>query len=260
VKRTIIPLLLALTSLLLTISCGSSGQLRSDPKSSVAYHYNLGMAEFEKGNYKEALKHFERAIRLNPDIARIYNEIGTCHLFLKDNSKAIPYFEKAITLDPEMAEAHNSLGIALFGLGRLSEAEMHFQATLASPDYGTQFLPLYNLGNIYLMQERYDIALEYYNKALAEESKITAEYRINIHHRLADTYYKMGNYSDAMAHYDKVIVLSPMQVDALYYAGECALKLGDNDKARALLAKVTVSAPGTEWETKAIELMEKLKQ
>ena len=243
---------------LVIASCGGGNQIKSDSDSSFAYHYNLGMAAFDKGDYREAIKHFQRSLKLNPNIARTNNELGMCYLFLNDHKAAVPYFERAIELDPRFGEAHNNLGVALFSLGQYRDAEMQFQATLSSPDYGTTFIPLYNLGNIYQIEERNDLAISTYMRALEEEAKITVEYRINLHFQLGKTLMKVERYADAYPHFEDVLVLNPRLVEAAFDAGVCAYVTSKFDDARTMFSRVITVAPGTEWEQRALAYMEKM--
>lgn len=237
------------------MACGSGGELRSNAEDSFAYHYNLGMAAFEKKDYPAAIKHFKRSIQLNPNIARTHNELGVCYLYMRDYDSAIPSFERAIELDPNLAEAHNSLGVSYFSLGRLQEAELQFRATLSSPDYGTKFIPLFNLGNIYQMQKRYELALQTYQSALQDEALITLEYRININHQMGKTLFSLERYREAIDRFDNALVLNPRLVEAAFDAGRAAFLLGDLDKARMMFSRVVSIAPGTDWETKAREYL-----
>ncbi len=234
--------------------------MKSDSKDSFAFHYNLGMASFEKGDYRAAIKHFERSIRINPNVARTHNELGMCYLFLKENDKAVPHFERALEIDPSFAEAHNNIGISLFGLGRFTEAEQHFQATLSSPEYGTKFIPLFNLGNLYHNQERYADAIAIYERALEDEEKITAEYRINIHLQLGNSLLAVNRYRDAYQHYELVLVLNPRLVEAAFNAGVAAFNYGDFDTARTMFSKVITVAPVSDWAERSKEYLSKLEQ
>jgi len=254
-------LLLSLTFILaLGTACGSGGQLKSDSADSFAFHYNLGMASFEKGDYRSAIKHFERSIRINPNVARTHNELGMCFLFLKENAKAVPHFERALEIDPSFGEVHNNIGISLFGLGRYEEAEMHFQATLASPDYGTKFIPLYNLGNLYQNLGRYDDAIAIYERALEDEERITVEYRINIHHQLGNCLLAISRYREAYEHYELVLVLNPRLVEAAFNAGVASFNYGDFATARMMFSKAISVAPGSEWEKRAREYLGKMER
>ncbi len=255
VKRLVITCLIPL----LALACGSAGEIRSEPQRSFAYYYNLGMAAFDKKDYRSAIEHFKRSIQLNPNIPRTHNDLGMCYMYLREHKQAIPNFERALQLDPDFAEAHNNLGITYYSLGRLQEAELQFKATLASPEYSTKFIPLYNLGNIYQFQERYELAVQTYENAIQEEAMVSMEYRINIHYQLGKTLHKMERYREALEHFDTVLVLNPRMVEAAFDSGVAAYTIGDTEKARRMFSKVISIAPGSEWSRRAEEYLDILK-
>ena len=235
--------------LLIAAACG--GRRAGDSEDSFAHHYNLGLAAFERGDYRQAIRHFQRSLALNPNIARTHNELGMCHLNLGENEPAIHHFERTLELEPNFADAHNSLGIAYTNAGRLREAEQQFLATLDSPEYGTDFLPNYNLGNIYLQQGEHELALERFNFALEEESRVTQGDKINLRLGLGYTLLHLERYREALEHFEEVLMLSPRNVNAAFFGGRCAFYAGNADRARVLFSRVVTIAPGTEWSQRA---------
>ena len=72
--------------------------------------YNLlGVCYFKKENYEEAIKHFERAVHLNPASAMDYANLGVNHNRLGNKDEAIRYFTLALTMDPMLHFAHEQL-------------------------------------------------------------------------------------------------------------------------------------------------------
>ena len=98
--------------LLLAAGCSNREELANNPENSFAHYYTLGMAAYEKGDYKEAITHFKRSLKLRDDIARTQNEIGLCYLYIDDLDNAIYHLERALSLDAKMVEVHNNLGAA----------------------------------------------------------------------------------------------------------------------------------------------------
>ena len=68
----------------------------------------------------EALAHYEKAIRLDPDFAQAYSGMATAHIALRyfdaadHQEKAQKLAERALQLDPNLAEAHGVLGDVAF--------------------------------------------------------------------------------------------------------------------------------------------------
>ena len=75
----------------------------------------LAAVMYNQQQYKDALQHYCRALRENPDCpAEVRVGIGACQLKLGDMKAAQAAFERALALDPDNAEAH--LGLAIIKL------------------------------------------------------------------------------------------------------------------------------------------------
>jgi hypothetical protein len=82
----------------------------------------MGIALKATGNFREAVENFQHAIRLKPDFAEAYNNLGNV---LNDDGQfnaAVAHFQKAIFLKPDYAEAFNNLGVAHFYQGQIQKA------------------------------------------------------------------------------------------------------------------------------------------
>jgi choline-sulfatase len=72
----------------------------------------LGMTLFVQKDYAGAAPHLEKAIELGMDEARLHNFLGICYNRTNRTAKAIREFERAIKIDPNLAEAHLNLAFA----------------------------------------------------------------------------------------------------------------------------------------------------
>ena len=72
----------------------------------------LGMLLFQQKNYAAAAPHLEKAIELGLDDARLHNFLGICYDRTNRTSKALREYQRAIGLDPNLAEAHLNLAYA----------------------------------------------------------------------------------------------------------------------------------------------------
>lgn len=72
----------------------------------------LGMSLFTQKDYAAASPHLEKAIELGLDDARLHNFLGICYNRTNRTPKAVREFQRAIRLDPNLAEAHLNLAFA----------------------------------------------------------------------------------------------------------------------------------------------------
>jgi Flp pilus assembly protein TadD len=101
-----------------------------------AEDYNrLGRLLVETNRLDDAKAAFERAIRLNPNLAIAHSNLGAILGVKGDMYGALEELEKSIQLDPQSARAHNNLALAYLKLGKKNEAISHWKTSLTiDPD------------------------------------------------------------------------------------------------------------------------------
>jgi tetratricopeptide (TPR) repeat protein len=101
-------------------------------------HDGLGNAAVGKGQFNEALGHYEEALRLKPDFVKAHSNIAIALGGLGRFEESASHSREALRLEPSFAEAHNNLGNALAAQGRFAEAIPHYQeAVRLDPEYRT---------------------------------------------------------------------------------------------------------------------------
>ena len=182
-------------------------------------YINLGKDEYSSGNYDGALYCFDKAIALNPDNSRLYNDRGLSYLALEDIDKAISDFSKAIELDTDFEEAYYNRGVAYFGQGDYYDREPFKNAT---SDF-TKAIELNpdNLEAYYNRGLAYGQFLHYYGKPFDSE--------------VIDKYHK------ALADFDSVLELDPTYALAHAGKGNVYYRYGDFDNATAEFNKALES-------------------
>src|SRR6266478_365912 len=91
---------------------------------------NLGVEFDRQGRLREAIEHFQRALRSNPDYALPHHNWGQALNRQGDHAGAIEHFQEALRLRPDLAEAHNDWGVALVAQGDVEEAIKDFLQVL----------------------------------------------------------------------------------------------------------------------------------
>jgi Tfp pilus assembly protein PilF len=81
---------------------------------SAEMHNQEGLAAFSAGNYQEAVRHYNEAIRVDPDNAKAYNNRGVTYNKMGRHNLAISDYNKALELNPRFAEAYQNRALAHF--------------------------------------------------------------------------------------------------------------------------------------------------
>ena len=99
-------------------------------------------------------------IRVRPDEALSYNNLGMSLLLKEDPEKALRAFQEGTKIGGIPSKMHNNLALALCKVGRYPEA---LEALKKSGDEASAY---YRLGNIYLAQGKYREAVKSFEKAI----------------------------------------------------------------------------------------------
>jgi spermidine synthase len=121
-----------------------------DPKAEAAIRTSLAREYLVRQLLEPAAREARRAGELDPRSAAAAHVLGVVSLNRNDLAKAETAFREAVRLRPDFAEAYNDLGGALFRLQRPDEAVAAFRRA-AELNYSPA---LYNLGNLYLREKQ----------------------------------------------------------------------------------------------------------
>ena len=123
-----------------------------------------GNAHANLNQLDEALAAYEETLKLNPNKAGAYTNIGVVYYQLGKLDEAIAQLKKALEVDPKDAETTYMLGAAYVQKQDLVEAETAFtQALELNPDLAAAHI---GLGNVYLLNKQFDQAAAALQKAI----------------------------------------------------------------------------------------------
>lgn len=88
--------ILALFALVSCAGIGIFGNAQSE--------FEAGLGFFNRGEYREAIPHFEKATSIDPNFAQAYIYLGRSYLNLHEYGKALPPLRAAYGLAPEAVE------------------------------------------------------------------------------------------------------------------------------------------------------------
>ena len=99
-------------------------------------HYCLGNIYVVQDRLEEAIVEYQAAIEAQSDYSEAEINLAGALAKRKRPQEAQPHFERALKLAPDNAEVHNNFATALIQLGKLDEAVIHFKKALElKPDF-----------------------------------------------------------------------------------------------------------------------------
>ncbi len=107
---------------------------------------------------------FRYTLSKNPNAWVAHAFIGNISNARGELDEAIVHYNEALRIDPQQAKIHNNLGVALFKNGKLDEAADHFcKAISIDPQYANAH---YHLASCLAKQQNWDEAIKHYKEAL----------------------------------------------------------------------------------------------
>ena len=126
------------------VVCRQAQMLDSD----YAPIYNTwGLIKVYKGDVISALRYFQKAITLDPDLFEAQMNFGGVTISFRGYEDGREAFARAVVLDPESYDAFIGLGTALRGLGHFAEAQTQYER--AKQIDGGRPEAYFNLGVLY---------------------------------------------------------------------------------------------------------------
>jgi tetratricopeptide (TPR) repeat protein len=179
-------------------------------------HYRIGVGYLSENKVQQAFVEFQRAYELNPNNKEVLNAIGIIYLLYYDETeKSVDFFQRAIKVDPDYAEAYNNLGYAHEKLGKFDAAVPFYKKAVSNLIYATPEKAFVNMGRTYYRMGRYDDAVTAYKEAIKRAPNLDLSYM-----GLALCYNATGKYGDASAALSRAISLNPVYMGDAKLAAE----------------------------------------
>jgi len=99
---------------------------------------NLGQALARLGKTEEAIKHYQKALAIDPYSAKAQAGLGMALGRLERYDDAVAALRRALEIDPGYASAHINLGGLLAYQGQVDQAAWHYNAALVAGDARAQ--------------------------------------------------------------------------------------------------------------------------
>jgi tetratricopeptide (TPR) repeat protein len=201
---------------------------------------NLGVALNARGEPREAIEWYERAIRARSPYPEAHNNLGVALVALGDLSESLAHYEQALRDWPGYPKAHNNLGTALARLGRIEEAVKQYEEALRlEPDYAEARENLVKL--LVAGAARGDAsqaALGYANAIRLKPDSAEA------HNGLGMALARVGKFNEAIREFEVSVRLRPDYAEARNNLGTALSSTGNYSGAIAQYTEAIRIQPG----------------
>ncbi|XP_014784886.1 protein O-mannosyl-transferase TMTC2 [Octopus bimaculoides] len=199
---------------------------------------NLANVLNSQGKEKEAEFAYKNALKYRSNMADVHYNLG---ILLQDQQRyheAIESYKTAILCRPKLTMAYLNLGIVYSLLGRNDEAEKSYLncsnvdiTGLRDPRLheSTKISALYNLGRMYADEQKYQLAIETYNKAI---QRAPSYYGLqSIYNMLGEAYMKSDDEAKAEFWYQEALRVKPDHLPAHITMAKLLSRRNQLDKA-----------------------------
>ena len=220
--------------------------INMNPKFAVA-HKDLGIIYLNKRLFDYAEEEFLTALKLEPNNFEIIFEYANFLYSTSKNLEADRFYGEALEVEPNNVLALTFMGLNKLVLNQLDEAYRYImKAVEIEPHHEyVQFC----VGRILYAREEYEEAKRYLVRSVEQNPDIETQ------NTLALTYFKLGEYQNALNIFLNIDSKRPKNVSVLMEIAKCYESLNKNDTALKFLDKVTSIFPDYE---EAHEMIRKL--
>lgn len=237
--------------------------LSSQPNDEIALE-NVLQISFNFRKWEEAIQYGKRLTALNRG-KRVNYMIGKSYYELEDFGQSFKYLEAAMTEEPGNIEIPTMFARGLTDMSNFKAAARYYVEALKIDSNNNGLLN--ELAMTYSAMNDEKTAVVYYEKAMEKGYRVDNNFvenlsnsyiaagmpdkginmllkllekrpgDIDLLNNVADNFYKLGNYKEAINYWDKVLYLDREEARALYMIGMCYIKMGDKSKGATLCNK-----------------------
>jgi TolB-like protein/Flp pilus assembly protein TadD len=168
-----------------------------------AWDVLLGLSKSRRKSLQEAVKLYQKALAIDESHPIANIALAQAYAYQRQFEKSLAQAERAVALNPNMARPNAQLGVALFRLGRYEEAIQSLDKAIRLDPKGPGHYFLW-LGEAYCFAGQYEEAIAELKKAIGRVPN-SAMFRV----ALAAIYSMAGREEEARAEVAEVLRLDP---------------------------------------------------
>jgi len=211
--------------------------VRLDPNND-KFAFDLGAELIAHENYDAARLLFHAAQERFPRVARIYLGAGTAEFLRGKTDAAVDAYLKAVELSPDYEPAYLFLGEAFsFSEGRSTEVVSVLSRFAAKKpeSFGAQFY--YGAALVKDLQNGGDQASSDRAISILRQAEHLKPEDARVYYLLGELFRLRKEFAEAATEFQKAIALDPNYPEPLYKLGQVYLRLGKQDDAKAMFAR-----------------------
>lgn len=139
------------------------------------YLYEMGISYLNSGNNAMAITYFQEAIK-KYNKPEVYNALALSYQLAGEIQKAENTFKEGLNKYPDYPELLTNYGILLATQNKYNDAIFYLEKAANHPSYTKKEIAYYNLGLIYLVQNKEELFLSNMEKALMLNSNYINPY------------------------------------------------------------------------------------
>ncbi|MEO8343208.1 MAG: tetratricopeptide repeat protein, partial [Gallionella sp.] len=181
-----------------------------------------------------ALDAFKTAIKLKPDYAGAYYNIGNALLGNRQMDEAVSNYRHALEIEPDYAEVHCALGVALKQLGKTDSAiksflkakEINPGLTEVQTNLDIAMHDIFNVSNTMLANGQFDDAVASYQRVLDIKSDYAEAHAV-----IGMALKELGKLDAAVVSYQRALRIKPDLAEVHSNLGNALQDLGQLENA-----------------------------
>ena len=242
-----------ITAVLLVVSfAGCVSTNNKQPKAMP--HYTLGISFLQSDNPTLALREFLKAVENSPKDPQVHAGLARAYQYKKAYALAEQHYIKALAFSDNAPKYQNNLAALYISMERWDQAIEYFQKASENLLFLRSELALMGKGYAYYRKGDYPAALSAYREAEA-----IAPRQAVLHFHVAETYTALKREEQAVASYEKALLYAPTYSEARYQLAVLLLKDQKIAEAKSLLKIIVDQDPLSNWGVKASDFLKALK-
>jgi len=197
----------------------------------------LGMCYYQQEDYAKAIKYLEDYLQNHLQDAEVLYSIGRSYIDMEQYKKAVSYYEKAVQADPSKAGWLNELGLLYYNTNNYKNATIAFNKALeAGYNPSNDFKENLAFSYIYaiLLHPGDDFVKEVFSKKPGNTTLLRDA---------AQAFYNVKQYDRCLLFCQRLMEVNDKDAKALYQAGMCFQKKGQNEKGEKMCDKAIEMDP-----------------